>query len=92
MSSLAACGSIGLRSPTGLKFIQRLPFFRKSHAQLATELDESELTAPCTHCRSLPGVASPLGPGVRTHPDDWTVGKGTQGSNAPVQSLLQCLA
>lgn len=33
----------------------------KSHAQLATagERDGSELPAPCTHWRSLPGMAPP---------------------------------
>ena len=67
-----------LRRPTGSSS-PRVLFSHDSHAQLAPagESAESELTAPRTHCRSLPGMASPLG---------CTEGKGR------MEAMLRCRA
>lgn len=56
----------GSGDPWGSSLSRRSPFSCKSLAQLATagKSDEPEVTAPCTHCRPLPGMAASLGMGL----------------------------
>lgn len=83
----------GSGAPWGSSLSGRSSFSCTSLAQLATagKSDESEVTAPCMHCRPLPGMTSSLGlgsgPTLMTGP--W--GEGTEGTIFQC-SLLKCLA